>query len=64
MQAPSYDSSYVYSNIPNLKVTSLELGELCKDSPLYGNTIDSCNEPWKINLEKLEIVLKTLWCII
>lgn len=60
LQAPSYDSSYVYSNIPNLKVTSLELGELCKDSPLYGNTIDSCNEPWKINLEKLEIVLKTL----
>jgi len=60
LQAPSYDSSYVYSNIPNLKVTSLELGELCKESPLYGNVVDSCNEPWKINLEKLENVLKTL----
>jgi len=60
LQAPTYDSSYVYSNIPNLKVTRLELGELCKESPLYGNTMDSFNEPWKINLEKLETVLKTL----
>jgi hypothetical protein len=60
LQAPSYDSSYVYSNISNLNVTSLEFGELCKDSPLYGNKIDPCNEPWKMNLEKLESILKNL----
>ena len=60
MQPPSYDSSYVYYSVLNAKVTNLNFGTLAIDSPLYGNKHDVCNEPWRIDLDKMEDILKKI----
>lgn len=60
LQSPSYDSSYVYSNIPDINVINLSFGSVAYDSPLYGNKYDACNEPWRIDLDKMENQLKKI----
>lgn len=59
IQSPSYDASYIYSAIENVNITKLEFGQIATDSELYKKE-HSDNEPWRIDLVKLEEKLKQL----
>lgn len=59
MQSPSYDASYIYSEIENVNIINLEFGQLATDSELYKKEHPD-NEPWRMDLIKLEEKLKKL----
>jgi len=63
LESASMGNEFYFNNLP-VNVKFLDIGYLDKESPLYGVYYKGCgdplNEPWKIDLDKLENLLKTL----
>ena len=63
LEASSMSNEFYFNNLP-VNVKFLNIGYIDTTSPLYNVYFKACgdplNEPWKIDLEKLEEILKKL----
>lgn len=60
LQAPTYNSYYIYDDMKDLNVIELNFGSLKNSAQTADMSPDNNNRPWEINLSKLEDVLKNL----